>query len=802
MKKYFNILIATAVAALAVVSCQKKEEPYQAGTKDDPGCYGVYFPTQEASGAHTYDPEMATEVEITVARTNTSGAIKVPFTTTVSEDGIFNFGDIEFADGQSETVLKVTFPTVTQGVNYKMSITLDDNASYVSKYNSGAISFDFSVLQVKWEDFLNPETKEPAVITLYEGWWDEVHLAKLSYYEVNDVRTCVLSSIEEGNGIWGDSYGATLQFTWYLKENNEAGNNFLEVPKQYFGFDYDDWTSKDPGSATSPIYVYDYYHYWIERGNTPEDLGGEWLDFAKKRGQSDGSGGYPVGYYDGNGGFIFNLRYYIPGLGGFSPDPYEFQAIVDGFTRVDYSLEIEADYTVEGVTPIYTETGVDVAYLKYAVYEGELNSAQLAAKVDAIVAGTEEAETYSDFEYDEEEGKNYGAFGIAPDETGYYTVVVIPFDETDTAQTEFSTYVVVKHIAAEDTEEFSVDLSVFTEAVPARYGDTFTEYDSFAFGIIGTDIEEAHLYITPTSKATDAVFEAVKYSEDLAVDDDVIEQINQLGGYYDVVGGLDPGTSYTVIVWATNGDMDITITDTWETTPSPEVWKSIGTGIYTEDFFTTFFKVDPVTMDVEIEQSEDDPTRYRMIYPYDEKYIYNDPGDWDTSKSYDIVFTIPDADHVYITPQEIGVDWGYGMFSIASAAGRYIASGYDIEIIEKNGIPFGQLKDGVVTFPEENSLLISMAGYNAGAFYYANTNGAFKITLPEAVEKDSASTVPASIARPAQMVSSRLQAAPSVKAVKYERDPQPVKVTVVKMDNVRKEKANARTISETAQNFR
>ena len=88
MKKYFNIILASALAALTVLSCAKQEQAYEPGTPDPSGCYGVFFPSQDAMGSHTYDPSMEKSVSITVTRTNTSGAITVPFTTTSAIAGI------------------------------------------------------------------------------------------------------------------------------------------------------------------------------------------------------------------------------------------------------------------------------------------------------------------------------------------------------------------------------------------------------------------------------------------------------------------------------------------------------------------------------------------------------------------------------------------------------------------------------------------------------------------------------------------------------------------------------------------
>lgn len=800
MKKFINILLAAAVTALAVASCQK-EEQVKPGTPDPEGCYGVYFPVQEASGSHTYDPDMDRSVTITVARTNTNGAITVPYSAKTDADGVFVFSDIVFADGQAETELEVTFDAIEEGKTSSFSLVLDDNNAYVSHYNSGAIALDFSVIVVKWEDFLNPKTNEPAVFTINSRWngmFGPIH-ATLKYYEVNGIRTGVFTSIdtdEEGNleGFWHSVPEVTLNMRWYTQNQNSEGYDFVELPKQYFGYDYNDgnWLSVPLGQAADPIFVYDYPWYWVERGYAwgQDGMGANWLDEANKTGQMDGS--YPVSYYDGNGAFFFNIYFYIPGLGGWSPDNYGTVAIADGFVRVDYSLELVTDFSQEGVTPVYVEAGADIASLKYAVFEGELNSVQTENQVKAIVAGEVETTTYSDLEFDEEEAKNYGAFGIAPETSGAYTVVVVAYDAEDEAQASAS--IVVDHVSAADTEAKQVKISVFTEPTPARY-TSFTEYDSFAFGVGGSEITEAHISVLPTSKVNAAAINNLKYSG-TPVSADILEEINGEGGYYDVVGGLDAGTSYTVLVWATNGALDTVVYSTFETTANPEVWKSLGTGSYTEDFFTTFFNVDPVTMDVEIMQSEDDPTRYKMVYPYDEKYVYNDPGDWDTSKSYDIVFTIPDANHVYIVPQEIGVNWGYGMFSIASTAGRYIASGYDIATLDENEIPFGEFKDGVVTFSAEKSLLISMADYNNGGFYYANSNGAFKIVLP-------AGAAPAAVSekaqKPSTVVIGGVEAAP-VKHV-FEREVKAISVPTQNLNysnRTRKENKQTRCIANNA----
>lgn len=157
-------------------------------------------------------------------------------------------------------------------------------------------------------------------------------------------------------------------------------------------------------------------------------------------------------------------------------------------------------------------------------------------------------------------------------------------------------------------------------------------------------------------------------------------------------------------------------------------WTSIGKGTYTDDIFASMFSgLENLSWEVELEQCNEDPGRIRMKYPYDGKYALNDEGDWATDKSYDIEIRIPDDTHVYIRPQQTGVDWGYGMMSMASLPGYHIEYGTAIEDIE-SGL-FGTLDNGIITFPTDG-LLISMADYKNGGWYRVNSNAAARLVLP------------------------------------------------------------------------
>ena len=730
-----------AAMSLFTAACVNEPVPYEKGEADVDGCYGVYFPVQEATGSHTYDPSQDTEVVFTVARTNSEGAITVPVSYTESHEGIFQVGELSFDDGQAETTLTVTFPESENGVNYQLSIGIND-PQYASKYADGDTHIDFSVMRVQWVDFLNPKTNEPAVVTFTQDWWGEVHKATLKYYEVNGVRTCVATCIdtdEKGNplGIWGDTQGVTFNFTWFTQEfETEEGDKvqYLDIEKQYFGFDYVGWGSKPASEAQTPVYFYDWFHYLVTDGG----YAGYWPDWETFLKANPGA--YARSYYDGNGGFYFNVRYAVPTEGpgmGFTVPEYDVVAIADGFVRTDYSLDVEADYTVNGVAPVSFEAGADVAKIQYVVVEGEANILVKQEQIDAIVAGTAEnvlTLSAEDMTLDEDTNMLYGTVDVTCPATGKYTLVAVSFDKEGNAQESAS--VAFDFVAADD-DDYDVTLNVEVADTPERFaGDKHTIYNSFMFTVYGgnelTDVKIG-LYSTAVIEeyGMDAVVADLRYEDEettMSVLPDTLARINTTAGYTDLYTGLSDDSSYTVVVWGTNGMQTKVVTAEYTTAKIPEVFKSLGMATYTDDLVTTFFNAPNFTYEVEIQESVDNPGKYRLVNPYGEAYPANSPGDWDDSRNYYLTIHAENPDCVYIEAQKLGFDWGYGMFGIYSLAADMLYAG-ETEADVISAEVAGTLKDGVITFPVK-SLLISMANYQKGAWYYANGNGAFKVVLP------------------------------------------------------------------------
>ena len=720
-----------AAMSLFTVGCVEEPIQYEKGEPDVDGCYGVYFPVQDATGAHTYDPSQDTEIVFTVARTNTEGAITVPVTYSESHEGIFEVGELAFEDGQSETTLTVTFPNSENGIDYKLTLGIED-PQYASKYADGDTFVDFSVLRVEWKYFLNPVTNEPAKFTFNETWWEEVHTGKVKYYEVNGVRTCMTETdpVETADGtaygFWGTGAAegdGEITFTWYTSNFNADGMQVISLPP-------------------TPVFVnggelvsaYDYYSYFTVANPQAALAGMSFVDFVAKYGTS-----YPVSYYDGNGGIVFNIQYYLKpsGNGWYGNGEGDTVLLADGFVRTDYSLEAEADYTVAGVAPVTFEAGADVAAIKYVVVEGEVTPNVKEAQAAAIADGTAEnvlTLSAEDMVLDEETNMLYGTVEVTCPATGKYTLIAVSFDAEDKAQA--STSVVFDYVAAAD-DTYDVTLNVEVADTPARFADDkHTIYNSFMFTVYGgNELTDVKIGLYPTADiekyGMDVVVADLRYEDEettMSVLPDTLARINTTAGYTDLYTGLKDNTSYTVVVWGTNGMQTKVVTASYTTEKNPEVFKSLGMAKYTDDLFTTFYNVGNYTYEVEVQESVDNPGKYRLVNPY-ALYPITQIGSHDTTQDYYVTIHAEDPNRVYIEDLvPLGfVFSSYGMSYVMSDA--YYMMEYDgltTEEIDEAGA-WGTLKDGVFTVPAKSLLVTAQA---LGTLYYANNNGAFKVVLP------------------------------------------------------------------------
>ena len=261
---------------------------------------------------------------------------------------------------------------------------------------------------------------------------------------------------------------------------------------------------------------------------------------------------------------------------------------------------------------------------------------------------------------------------------------------------------------ADESNQAVVDLTLAEDVASAKYAmtDASVSEATAANGIVSGELTEA---------------------EEISAGGRVYLPLSEDGKY-----------RVTVVTFDANGEAQESASTTFEFEAGGSAWASIGMATYTDDIVGPLFEAPTVTYEVEVYTNENKPGIYRLKNPYGEAFPYNEPGDWDDSKDYFLEINAEDPTSVYFEEQELGVDWGYGMMSAVSDAARYLAAGYDVETIKANGIEFGTLKDGVITFPVKGIVVFDDDGG-----YYGNTNGAFKLVLPGATAGVKAHKAPA-----------------------------------------------------------
>lgn len=600
MKKITNLLYAAFVAVLSAgfVSCEETAPVYEPGSQDLEGCYGVYFPTQEAAGAHTLDPTAAKEVKVVVMRQNAEDSITVPVNAIATIDGvpvaadsIFNVPAVVFEDGQLEDTITVTFPNVETAVNYGLTLEVTDPA-YASLFGKNPVSLSFSVFCVEWKwlgvdadgnQIAVAAEEEAATVSFTEGWWEEsFDDAKIKFYEVNGMRNYVAY---REDGMWNEGLGLEFNFVMNTKADGE-GKYAIDVKRQYLGYDYASGTIVPEASAGAPVYFYDWYNYFITDGYSSSNP--TWIDandFYTKHG-----GSYPRSYYDGMGGYYFNLKYHVPAAGGgWTPALYDVVAIVNGVLRQDFTTIVSVGETVEGVVPVTFAMGKDVASVKYTVLEGEVTNKVAKAYCDSIIADTTGI-------YPVVTPENT-TFALELAASGIYTLVAVPFDAEGEAQQPAKDVnflaVPFTYVAAADAEDYAAVVTLGIENTSAMYAkDGYTDINSFQFYVYGKDLEEVKYEVFTTNEyaVNPDSCNALVATEGNAFSAEMLELVNA-GGLSDLMVDLKPLTAYTMVVWASNGYNSTFVTAEYTTNGlAPEL---IGTGTYT---YTCMFNeplVDP-----------------------------------------------------------------------------------------------------------------------------------------------------------------------------------------------------------------
>lgn len=703
MKKFSKYIFTLAALALASTACVKEAE-YEKGAADLEGCYGVYFPAQETK--FVVDPDSDPVQTLKAVRTNVDGDITVPVVLTDASEGVLELSPIVFVDGQAETTFTVSYPKAEVGTKYTMSVSVED-PEYASKYLDGATSFDFSVIRERWIPL--------GKATYLDNWFGIYAEPEILQNELTPTRFRIMDPYA---AYWA-SEGVTPK---------DAPAEYFEIRVLKVGEVL--WPGKEYETkiTLSNLILYDP----ICTGYYDSTNGGTHCyyhpnNFAATEAEEAWTYNCVLGYQENGLPTAFQIApfVYMPGVGGWNYSTQPLLTIVfPGAVLVDYSFSVEADYTVNGVTPLSFELGVDIETVKYVVAAGELGLSAVKELLAGIKDGTaENVETISGDQIilDEENAVKYATVGLTCPESGEYTVVAVGFDKEGTAQAEQS--VVFDYVAATD-DSYAVDYTVEVTDTPARFAEKYGKHNSFSFLIYGgTELTDLKVGVYATEDVEEYGLEAIvadlrTETEEVnnSVSEETLALVNSLVGYNDLMTGLKPETSYTFVVWGTNGMQTKVFTETYVTEPNPEVFKSIGKGLFTDGLVAPWFDVPEPTYEVEVEESVDNPGKYRLVNPYGEAYPYNEPGDWDADNTYYLTIDATNPDAVNILEADLGINWGYGWMWTMSAADYFIASGQATEEVLLAAGYYGKLVDGVITFNPEKILVVDddlkpFAGY-------------------------------------------------------------------------------------------
>ena len=517
MKTIYRLFAAFSALSLFAAACSPVEE-YKPGSEDDPTCFGVYFPAQET--AIVRSPEESTMISFTVARTNTEGDLIVPVTVS-DTSSIFNIKPVNavFEDGQSETTISFDYARIAVGQEYLVSLSIEGD-EFVSKYSTLPSNLDFTVLVEKWNDLgvgtftMNVDLWDPftCAVRFFQSDLNPA-IYRIKMHEVREDGTTDLIFSEEQN---------TYLYLKVLKKGDKVFDNVA---------DKDDLVFFDVFHTGIINSTYNAELLFVHPGSLSSFTVSDWYYNKVIQVKEDGS---PA---------VIQLAPYIfmNGIGGWSfiDQDEAIILVLPGCQLVNYSMEIEAGYSENGVLPVKFELGADVAKVKYAIYPGTLNSAQVTRYAGQIADGS--AEGIAALPAD-------GIAKLTLPETGVYTVVAVSFDAAGEAQ-ETAT-ATINYVAEGDNK----DVELYSGLVATgKYGKEDTSDNTLEYYIFGQDLVDIKIGLFEKGVLEnnyEACVEEVLASESLSEED--IEAANT-SSYVAVFKDCVPGTEYSVLAWASNG---------------------------------------------------------------------------------------------------------------------------------------------------------------------------------------------------------------------------------------------------------
>lgn len=519
--KSLKIFILAAVAIVAGLFAACSDDDFKAG----PAVSGtqVYFP--ESIAAEYSIGDEVSEIAIPVMRVVGTEAQTVAVLAD-DKSGLFTIpASVSFAAGEKKAELLMTFDRtkLEDGTDYPISFLLNDEENTTPYGNS---QLAITVTPWPWELFGTGLFRDDWLSSMFNGNSVEIevqihkHKSREGVYMIEDMYGWPFLTEFFGGSQADIESKVGLNYTPTNIVLNASDPNAVFFSRQFSGI-----TDKDP----------DYGDYEIA---TLKDGEGTLVD---------GVVTFPV---QGLGLFCLKGGQYANKNGN-------FRILLPGAEIVDYSLAVEYDsmrVDGDGVTSavLTFNYGADVTGIGYVVVPSNISAEERATLAAAIADGS--AKDLNKIENLDGSGSVTEKFVLAG--SGAHTVVAVANDKNGQPLT--ADFVAINFFfpgsggAAAPECEVQAQLGLPSALVPenaAKYPDQ----NNLAFSVKGSELQSVRTYLNKTAVIQGAGMtpEQIVTNHGKNISADQLSAVNGTG-FANIFIELDPDTSYTLIVKATN----------------------------------------------------------------------------------------------------------------------------------------------------------------------------------------------------------------------------------------------------------